>query len=63
MYTNMKKVTRKFQSGGLHEKRVVATGNLGTIWSFAYRHRETTKNLCQGGWLQDLQKHIQYTLC
>ena len=24
MYTNMKKVTRKFKSGGLHEKHVVA---------------------------------------
>ena len=32
MYTNMeKKVTRKFKSGGLHERHVVATGNLGTI--------------------------------
>jgi len=24
-YTNMKKVTRKFKSGGLHERHVVAT--------------------------------------
>ena len=30
MYTNMKKkVTRKFKSGGLHEKQVVATWKLG----------------------------------
>jgi len=29
MYTNIKKVTRKFKSGGLHEKHVVATWKLG----------------------------------
>ena len=31
MYTNMekKKVTRKFKSGGLHEKHVAATWKLG----------------------------------
>jgi len=29
MYTNIKKVTRKFMSGGLHEKHVVATWKLG----------------------------------
>jgi len=31
MYTNMKrkKVTRKFRSGGLHERHVVATWKLG----------------------------------
>ena len=30
MYTYMKtKVTRKFRSGGLHERHVVATGKLG----------------------------------
>ena len=31
MYTNMKKkkVTRKFKSGGLHERHVVATWELG----------------------------------
>jgi len=29
MYTNMKLVTNKFKSGGLHEKHVVATGNVG----------------------------------
>ena len=26
---NMKSVTNKFKSGGLHEKHVVATGNVG----------------------------------
>ena len=56
MYTNMgeKKVTRKFNSGGLHERHVVATWNLGTISAFACRHRETKKNLCRGGRSQDL---------
>ena len=29
MYTNIKKVTRKFKSGGLHEKHVVATWKIG----------------------------------
>ena len=29
MYTNMKLVTNKFKSGGLHEKNVVATWNVG----------------------------------
>ena len=29
MYTNMKEVTRKFKSGGLHEEHVVATWKLG----------------------------------
>ena len=29
-------------------------GILGTISAFAYRHRETKKNLCRGGWSQDL---------
>ena len=34
MYTNMKKkVTRKFKSGGLHEKHVVATWKLGYLLS------------------------------
>jgi len=27
---------------------------LGTVWAFAYRHRETKKNLCRGGRSQDL---------
>ena len=30
----MKLVTTKFKSGGLHEKHVVATWNLGTISAF-----------------------------
>jgi len=29
-------------------------GNLGTISAFAYRQRETKKNLCRGGRSQDL---------
>ena len=48
------KVTRKFKSGGLHERHVVATGKMGTISAFACRHRETKKNLCRGGRSQDL---------
>ena len=52
---NMKLVITKFKSGGLHEKHVVATWNVGKrLSAFAYRHRETEKNLCRGGWLQDL---------
>ena len=52
---NMKLVTTRFKSGGLHEKHVVATWNVGgTISAFAYRHRETKKNLCRGGRSQDL---------
>ena len=30
-------------------------GILGTISAFAYRHRETEKNLCRGGQSQDLR--------
>jgi len=29
-------------------------GVFGTIWAFAYRQRETKKNLCRGGRSQDL---------
>jgi hypothetical protein len=36
-------ITTKFKSGGLHEKHVVALGNLGTTSAFAFRHRETKK--------------------
>ena len=95
MPTNMKKVIRKFKSGELLEKHVVATwkfgnylsirfetqGNqekpvpkwpvagpsgyrllannlatkvMGTISAFAFRHKETKKNLCRSGRLQDL---------
>ena len=49
-----KKVTRKFKSGGLHEKHVVATWKLGNHLAFAYRHRENKKNLCRGGRSRDL---------
>ena len=41
----MKLVTNKLKSGGLHEKHVVATWNFGNRLSFAYRPRETKKNL------------------
>ena len=52
---NMKLVTNKFKLGGLHEKHVVATWNLGNhLSAVAYRHRETKKNLCRGGRSQDL---------
>jgi len=50
----MKLVTTKFKSGGLHEKHVVATWNLETVSAYAYRHRETKKNLCRGGRSQDI---------
>jgi len=50
-----KKVTRKFKSGGLHERHVVATWKLGTISAFACRHRETKKNPRRGGRSQDLK--------
>jgi len=51
----MKLVTNKFKSGGLHEKHVVATWNVGThLSAFAYRQRETKKNLCRGGRSHDL---------
>jgi len=48
------RIYKKFKSGGLHEKHAVATGVLGTISAFAFRHRETKKNLCRSGWSQDL---------
>ena len=52
---NMKSVTTKFKSGGLHEKHVVVTWNVGNRLSICfYRHRETEKNLCRGGRSQDL---------
>jgi hypothetical protein len=46
---NMKLITTKFKSGGLHEKNLVALGKLGTTSAFAFRHRETKKNLRRGG--------------
>jgi hypothetical protein len=36
-------ITTKFKSGGLHEKHVVALGNLGTTSAFAFRPRESKK--------------------
>jgi len=51
----MKLITTKFKSGGLHEKHVVATWNLGNNSAFVFRHSDTKKNLCRGGQSQDLQ--------
>ena len=51
---NIKLVTTKFKSGGLHEKHVVATWNLGNHLSICFWHRETKKNPCRGGRSQDL---------
>ena len=53
---NMKLVTTKFKPGGLHDKHVVATWNVGNISAFAFRHRETKKNMCRDrdGRSQDL---------
>ena len=54
MLQNMKLVVHKFKSGGLHEKRVVVTWNLGNrLSAFAFIHKETKKNLCRGGRSQD----------
>jgi hypothetical protein len=33
----------EFNSGGLHEKRAVATGDLGTVSAFAWRQRQTKR--------------------
>ena len=41
---NMKSVTTEFKSGGLHEKHVVATWNLGNYLSiFLYKHGNQEK--------------------
>ena len=37
-------------------------GVLGTILAFAFRHRETKKNLCRGGRSQDLKVAGRRTL-
>ena len=50
----MKLVTAKFKSGGLHEKHVVATWNLGNHLSICFWSRETKKNLCRDGRSHDL---------
>ena len=51
----MKLVTTKFKSGGLHEKHVVATWNVGNRLSILLIDTgETKKNLCRGGRSQDL---------
>jgi hypothetical protein len=46
---NMTLITTKLKSGELHEKHVVALGKLGTTSAFAFRARETKKNLFRGG--------------
>ena len=38
-------------------------GILGTILAFAYRHRETKKNLCRGGRSQDFPNTDQLISC
>jgi len=43
----MKLVTTKFKSGGLHEKHVVVTWNLGNHLSICFWGRETKKKLCR----------------
>jgi len=37
---NIKPVTNKFKSGGLHEKHVVATWNLGSLLSICFSAQE-----------------------
>jgi len=51
---NMKLVANKFSREGYMRSLLWHLGILGTISAFAYRHRETKKNLCRGGQLQDL---------
>ena len=50
---NMKLVTTKFKSGGggggYMRSMQWQLGILGTISAFAFRHRETKKNLCRDG--------------
>jgi hypothetical protein len=47
---NMTLITTKLKSGGLHEKHVVALGNLGTSSAFALDPgKPRKKNLCRGG--------------
>ena len=50
----MKQGSKKFKSRGLHEKHAEATWSLGNHLSICFWHRETKKNLCEGGQLQDL---------
>jgi len=53
---NMKLVTNKFKSGGLHEKHVVATWNVGKHLSICLLTQGNQENLCRGGRSQDLPK-------
>ena len=51
---NMKLVTTKFKSGGLHEKHVVATWNLENHLSICFWAQGNQENLCRDGRSQDL---------
>jgi len=42
---NMKLVTNKFKSGGLHEKHVVATGNLGNHLMSSHTYTQSNQFL------------------
>ena len=50
----MKSITTEFKSGGLHEKHVVATWNLGNHLSICFQAQENQESLCRGGRSQDL---------
>jgi len=43
----MKLVTNKFKSGGLHEKHVVATWNVGNHLSSCFWAQGNQENLCR----------------
>jgi predicted ATP-dependent Lon-type protease len=49
----MKLATNKFKSGGLHEKHVVATWNLGNELSICFRHRVIKKKLAFSSMLHE----------
>ena len=51
---NMKSVTTKFKSGGLHEKHVVATWNVGNHLSICLQAQGNREKPCRGGRSQDL---------
>jgi len=50
----MKLVTTKFKSGGLHEKQVVATWNLGNRLSICFKAQGNQEKPVSGGRSQDL---------
>jgi len=45
----MKLVTTEFKSGGLHEKHVVATWNLGNHLSICLQTTGKPRKTCRGG--------------